>query len=190
MEADWEVEIGGDALVIDAGWPGFVDLRLAPARAAELSETHSLPVLARTLIRLNAPSSPVWTTKCDVWPLAEFDSDELDAPQETALHAIACYIDLLPITSGQWPSAPQAVEWCKALCVRLRALPLRSCRVDLVLRAAILAPGRTGLGITAYLAACGSTPNNAADTLQAALAIFVDAVAPEAPPAQTASKLQ
>ena len=32
MEADWEVEIGGGAPVIDALWPGFVDLRAARAR--------------------------------------------------------------------------------------------------------------------------------------------------------------
>jgi hypothetical protein len=30
MEADWEFEVGGDAPVIDALWPGFVDLRLSP----------------------------------------------------------------------------------------------------------------------------------------------------------------
>ncbi len=30
MEADWEFEVGGDAPVIEAHWPGFVDLRQNP----------------------------------------------------------------------------------------------------------------------------------------------------------------
>jgi hypothetical protein len=38
MEADWEFEVGGDAPVIEAPWPGFVDLRLHPERAWQLSE--------------------------------------------------------------------------------------------------------------------------------------------------------
>ena len=40
MEADWEIEIGGDAPVIEAHWFGFVDLRIEPSRANELPETR------------------------------------------------------------------------------------------------------------------------------------------------------
>jgi hypothetical protein len=39
LEADWEFEVGGDAPVIDALWPGFVDLRL-PSRP-EIARTQS-----------------------------------------------------------------------------------------------------------------------------------------------------
>ena len=38
MEADWEVEVGGGAPVIEADWPGFVDLRGEPERVNEMEE--------------------------------------------------------------------------------------------------------------------------------------------------------
>jgi hypothetical protein len=51
MEADWEFEVGPDAAglaapVIDALWPGFVDLRRAPELAWHLPEAAQLPALA------------------------------------------------------------------------------------------------------------------------------------------------
>ena len=55
MEADWEVEIGGGAPVIDACWEGFVDLRETPNEAFHFSEAQQLIVLAEVLKTLNAP---------------------------------------------------------------------------------------------------------------------------------------
>ncbi len=47
MEADWEVEIGGEdgdsAPIIDALWPGFIDLRRFPDRVAEITEAAGFP---------------------------------------------------------------------------------------------------------------------------------------------------
>ena len=106
MEADWEVEIGGGAPIIDACWPGLIHLQSAPKRAAELPEAADLPGLAEALVRLNGSRSPVWTSKCDVWPVldaTDIDAGELDAPQEEATFAWACYIDLVPL-NGSWPS--------------------------------------------------------------------------------------
>ena len=123
MEADWEVEIGGDAPVIDACWDGFVDLRLDPRtdssplpdtylkRAQGLAESANLPGLSEALVQLNGLHSPAWTSKCDVWPIldtADIDADELDAPQEDATFAWACYIDLVPHNKSR-PS-PDATE--------------------------------------------------------------------------------
>src|SRR5208337_4431139 len=98
MEADWEFEVGGNAPVIETHWPGFVDLRQNPERARQLPEAAQLPGLAEVLAKLNAVDSPVWTSKCDVWPHLEpdeFDPDELDAPPGCS-YAMGCYIDLLP----------------------------------------------------------------------------------------------
>jgi hypothetical protein len=120
MEADWEVQIGGDSPIIDACWAGFIDLRSSPEMdpgeqtegllrtARELAETVDLPRLAEALIRLNASHSPVWTSKCDVWTVeaADLDPDELDSPADEATQAWACYIDLLPL-NGVWPSCPE-----------------------------------------------------------------------------------
>src|SRR5579864_2734004 len=108
MEADWEIEIGNEAPVIDAGWEGFVDLRTAPERAVAFAETKDFPALAETLVRLNAPSSPIWTSKSDLWKPDSFDADELDGPAEAGNYALACYIDLLPRDDRQWPVPAEA----------------------------------------------------------------------------------
>jgi hypothetical protein len=180
MEADWEVEIGGQAPIIQAHWAGFIDLRLAPERAQQLPEAAQLPALADTLIRLNASSSPVWTSKCDVWHPDTFDPDELDAPPGQGKCAIACYIDLLPRagpgSDQPWPDPEHAVVVCKTLCARLRDVALRCCRADLIVRHASIAPGLVDLGVTAYFTACGLTPAAAAGGLASALAVFADSL--------------
>src|SRR5208283_894703 len=105
MEADWEIELGGESLVIEAQGPGFVDLRPHPERASQLPEAAALPALAQALEVLNAATSPVWTSKCDVWPvvdMAGFDPDELDAPPGLAAHAMGGYLDLLPRNERKW----------------------------------------------------------------------------------------
>jgi hypothetical protein len=179
MEADWEFETGGEAPVIDAAWAGFVDLRLDPERARELAETEQFPALGAVLTNLNGASSPVWTSKCDVWPLVDaagWDADELDAPSERATHAMGSYIDLLPANGQHWTAPEMAADACKRLCSRIHSVPLRCCRVDLVIRRAIVAPERMELGITAYLTACGASAAEAAQALGAALDAFADAV--------------
>jgi len=179
MEADWEFEVGGDAPVIDACWPGFVDLRLSPERARELSEATQLPGLARALQALNGTGSPVWTSKCDLWASSEpqgFDSDELDAPPGCSAHVVACYIDLLPRTDLQWSLPHLAEGACRQLCSLLGAVPLRCCRVDLVVRTAFVNQGRIDLGITAYVTACGATLAEAKGALESALAAFAHAL--------------
>jgi hypothetical protein len=176
MEADWEVEIGGQAPVIQAHWTGFIDLRLAPERARQLPEAAQFAALADTLIRLNAPSSPVWTSKCDVWQPDAFDPDELDAPPGERNCAIACYLDLLPRADQPWPRPEDAIAACKMLCVRLRNVALRCCRADLVVRRASIEPGLLNLGVTAYVTACGSTSADAAATLASALAAVAESL--------------
>jgi hypothetical protein len=178
VQADWEFEVGGDAPVIDAHWPGLVDLRLAPERAIEIQEAKDFAALGPALEQLNAPASPVWTSKCDFFPQlepGEFDPDELDAPPGSAACASACYIDMLPL-GGQWSAAADAADACKHICGLLGVIALRCCRVDLLVRRAVIAPGSVDLGITAYLTACGATPVDGTMTLGAALAAFADAV--------------
>jgi hypothetical protein len=179
MEADWEFEIGVDAPVIDTCWPGLIDLRQHPERICELAEAVQSPPLAEALIKLNSSASPVGTSKCDLWPIldpAEFDADEMDAAQQAALQAVACYIDLLFHGEAQWSAPDQAEAACKRLVAQLRAIPLRGCRVDLVIRRALLAPGQESLGATAYLTACGPSLSQAEAVLGTALAAFADSV--------------
>jgi hypothetical protein len=189
MEADWEIEIGVDAPLIEARWPGFVDLAHHPEKARDLAETLQFQELAAALIRLNGSDSPVWTTKCDLWAAPDFDPDEMDAPHMKCLLAVACYIDLLPRDPALWLIPDNAVQWCKKLCARVRCLPLRSCRADLVVRGLVGNTDGCEVGVTTYLSACSVTEAEAQTRLASALAIFADAVAAEAA-AAVSSKLQ
>jgi hypothetical protein len=176
MEADWEIEVGGDALVIEAQWEGFVDLRRFPDRVGVLPEAQDLQGLTEVLIRLNAPESRVWTSKCDVWTISEFDPLEFDAPPDVPLQAFACYLDVLPGNEGQgWGSPDAAISLCREICDRLRAISIRCCRVDLVVRRALIA-GQGALGTTAYVSACGASLSDAKAVLEQALRVFAEVV--------------
>ena len=191
MESDWEIEIGETAPVIDASWAGFEDLRLSPQRASTLPEAQQQPGLAEALVWLNAGTSPVWTSKCDVWQLEEWDADELDAPSGSAREGVACYIDLLPGQDEYWGDVARAEAWCKGVCGSIRSLAVRSCRVDLVIRRALISQdGRNRIGVTAYLSACGPDRDTANAALQTALGAFAGAIAPPPSAAEQASKLQ
>jgi hypothetical protein len=179
MECDWEVEIGAGAPVIDAAWPGFVDLRQEPMRVHQLSEVGQFPALASVLIKLNTSQSPVSTSKCDFWPALpseDFNADELDAVAGCSNVAAACYMDLLPGPDRSWTSTRIVETLCKPWCGRLRAAPLRCCRADFVVRAAITEYPALGLGITAYITACGATASEAKAVLGSALATLADAL--------------
>lgn len=179
MEADWEFEVGGDAPVIEACWPGFVDLRLAPERACELPEAAELPALAASLQTLNGNGSPVWTSKCDLWSALEpngFDPDELDAVPSCSAHVTSCYVDLLARSDQQWSNPHLIQAACKRVCSLLGSVALRCCRVDLVVRNALVTPDRMELGITAYVTACGATMASARNVLESALAALAHAL--------------
>ena len=179
MQADWEFELGGDAAVIEAFWAGFVNLRRNPELAAELPEAVPLPALAAALRRLNSAGSPFWTSKCDYFPAlldGEFDRVELDALPEDSHHGVGCYIDLLPAGEQRWSGHETAGAECERICGRIRPIPLRGCRVDLVIRHASGLSEELGFGVTAYITACGPTPQYASCILTHALVVLADSV--------------
>jgi hypothetical protein len=175
MEADWEVEVGGGAPVIEALWPGFVDLRRNPERIGEIQEAAAFPALAGLLRSLNGAGSPVWTAKCDLW--------------EPEANELACYVDLLPVAGVVFAQWEQAEAFCRELAARLAPVPLPECRVDLVVRQAI-AGDTEGFGVTATLSATGEDQAGAAEVLTAVLVAFAGAVPPAAAAGKAASKLQ
>lgn len=173
MLVDWEVEVGGDVQVIDAAWPGFVDLRKSPELVREMEECRAWPELVDPLQRLNAVGSPVWTTKCDAWRMLNFaaeDGDEYDAGPEDVC-AVACYIDLLA-----WPGVRQAEDFCRGMKGKLGLVTERGSRVEFVVRRARLAEGEEGIGISAYTAGCGVNVDEARARLGCALAAWVNCV--------------
>lgn len=193
MEADWEVEIGPGAPVIDLDWPGKLDLCAHPERAFTLPETRHLASLAPALQDLNRPATGLATSKCDVWNLESFDPDEMDAPSD-ATCGQACYIDLAPRSPASWPTHEAAAAWSRELCLRLRATSLRSCRIDLVVRGAATPPEAHETlpthAVTVYLSACGSTPERATAGLAAALNALVAAILQDASAKPPKQKLQ
>jgi len=187
MEADWEVEIGPESPIIDASWPGFIDLRRAPHRIHEIEEVSRFPQLAKALVRLNGSCpnedaiaidnaiSGIWTSKCDVWTLDQCDPYEMDATVEEATTGLACYLDLLPRHELVFTEVSAAQAWARTVVARLMLSEIRCCRADLIIRSAI-ARQTEGFGITAYLSACGREPDFAAQTLDTALNALADAV--------------
>jgi hypothetical protein len=179
MEADWEVEIGGSAPVIEADWSGFVELHNHPECIGKIVEAATFPALASLLLVLNAPESPVWTAKCNLWE-----------PESAAL---AAYIDILPregIVFGDWQ---QAEAICREYVGRLEALALpeceSDCRIDLVIRQAH-ASGAEGFGITAYLSTKGAAREESRTAMAVLMAGFANALPRRKPPETTGSKLQ
>ncbi|MGC1463068.1 MAG: hypothetical protein WA802_12770 [Terracidiphilus sp.] len=179
MEADWEVEIGGGAPVIEALWPGFVDLRAAPERIVEITEAAAFSPLAGLLLALNGPGSPVWTSKCDHW--------------EPEPRTVAIYIDMLPREGAVFAEWDQAEVFCREYVGRLQMVVLPetepACTISLVIRQAIAGKAE-GFGITAYLSAKGSDRTEASAGLAKIAAAFAGALPALNSPAAWGSKLQ
>jgi hypothetical protein len=188
LEADWEFELGNDAPLIDAHWPGFVDLRAQPELADQIVEADQVMGLKSALLALNQARSPVWTSKCDVWPVYELDPDELDAPSDAAMVGMACYIDLLPKNAEDWASPDSLERACRTLCGGLRAAALRGCRVDLVVRTARVVPDEYTLGMTVYVVGCGPTQAAAKERLSLALTAFAESALAAWPRNETPSQ--
>jgi hypothetical protein len=182
VEADWEVEIGGGAPVIETLWPGFVDLRSDAGRGGEIgamiAEAAAFAPLGDLLRALNGRESPVWTSKCDLWE-----------PEPAGL---AIYIDMLPREGTVFAEWRQGEEFCRKVVARLEAIALEACgpdcRIDLVIRQAI-AGGAEGFGITAYLSTTAGG-GSAAAAMAAMMAGFLDALCADRAGAASAGALR
>src|SRR5258707_14120934 len=78
MLSEWSVECSADDPVLvvprsdPSDWTGkrrFIDLRENPYDLDHLPEAEQYPPLMHALRALNAAWSPVFTAKCDAWPL-------------------------------------------------------------------------------------------------------------------------
>jgi hypothetical protein len=85
MLSEWSAECSADDPVLVVPWSDpsdstgnrrFIDLRENPYDLDHLPEAEHFPPLMHALRALNATRSPVFTAKCDAWPL---DIEELDA---------------------------------------------------------------------------------------------------------------
>jgi hypothetical protein len=173
MEADWEVEVGGGAPVVEARWTGFVDLRGNPERITEIAEAAAFPALGSLLLSLNKAESPVWTAKCDLWePELEALGGDTDAGVNAAL---ACYVDVLPRDGEVFTTLEQAEEFCRNWVGRLHGASALRGRVDLIVRQAF-ANEVEGFGVCAYLTGAGADRAAAARALEVALDMLAGAI--------------
>lgn len=156
MEADWAVEVGGDAARIEVEWAGFVDLRRDAADLERIAEAREHPALRRMLASFNEAGSPVFTSKCDVWPLAEgaIDPLEFDCTAEEARAGVASYVDVIARSGETFRSFAAHEDWVRRVASALRGDGNRRGRVDLVVRGARAGEGE-GFGVTLYAAGCG-----------------------------------
>jgi hypothetical protein len=183
MEADWSVEIGAGLATIDVPWSGFVDISgVAGVQiGARVSEAAALPALAAALGRLNAAASPVFTSKCDTWPLdpLEIDRYEFDAEPGSSACGEACYIDVLARDAQVFASFTLHEVWVRAFASALSLVPLRPARAEMVLRAATL-DGHPGFAVTLYAFGCGAEPGaarlNSIAALEAAVAATISTI--------------
>lgn len=162
MECDWAVEVGAGLPVIDASWDGFVDLRANPSAANTLDEAVKHPALREALLRLNAPDSPHFTSKCDAWTLAEgeIDPDEFGTEPKNAATGFASYVDVLAHDTKNFTSFPFHEGFAREVTSRLGRLEVQGGRIDIVVRAAFF-KGQDGYGFTLYSAGCGSSESAA-----------------------------
>src|SRR5215472_1409517 len=192
MLAESSAECGPDDPVLVVPWSDpenaasrFIDLRDNPYDLDHLPEAAAHPPLLHALRSLNAQRSPVFTAKCDAWPVALNDNaDNSYAESELAylhlnLHqtaeetpaAFASYIDLLSRDRTTFASRHRHEQLLDRITHRAASLNHPYAMLELVLRPALLdiTVPQEGYSISLYIKALGHDPQAAQDHWAAAL---------------------
>ncbi len=133
MLAEWSAECSTEDPVLVVPWKDpdgtatFVDLRANPYDFDAIPEAEHHPPLMQALRALNATRSPVFTAKCDAWPLQSEELEHLqlnlDVERAEAPAGFASYIDLVARERSLFTSFHQHEQMLRRL-TRLAA-PLR-----------------------------------------------------------------
>jgi len=166
MLSEWSVECGHDDPVLVVPWSDpdepsrhFIDLRENPYDLDWLEEASQHPALLHALRALNAPRSPVFTAKCDVWPLAMEDLDslrlELDLIPEDSPVGIGSYIDLIWRERSIFASLHQHEQLLHRITRLAAPLEHPYAKLECTLRPALIdfSGPQEGFAITFYLKA-------------------------------------
>ena len=190
MLSDWSVECAQDDPVLVVPWssdpqhsasgPHFVDLRENPYDLDHLPEAEQHPPLMQALRALNAPRSPVFTAKCDAWPmdddelaaiLPELDLSNLEFPA-----GFTSYIDLIFRDRPLFVSLPSQQQRLTRLARLLDPLPHPHAAVECVLRPALvdaigpaISGAAEGFAVSLYVKAVGPDPGDAYESWSRAL---------------------
>lgn len=186
MVFDWSAECSADDPVLVVPWSDpddparrFIDLRENPYDLDEIAEAAERPALMHALRALNAPRSPVFTAKCDAWPL---DADELGQVQLTLDHAaveapvgFGSYIDLLWRERSIFVSVHRQEQLLDRLARLAEPLHQPYALAECVIRPALvdLDSPQEGFAISLYIKALGHNEEAAEENWAAALAAIV-----------------
>ncbi len=192
QEADWELELGSGAPVIDGAWPGLLTCASFRTAVQRSKKTRLLPALGDALIRLNAHSSPVWTAKCDVWIVQEpIDPYELDctaaehSSDDRLLHRSA---------AAERPAVERSAASCQPTARRFANVcePYRCAVAVQTWSCAELISHQMSaiLALRHISPVAGESEDGARQQLAMVLAAFADTLLPVAAPTRTVSPLQ
>jgi hypothetical protein len=183
MFSEWTVECGADDPVLVVPWSDpndptrhFVDLRENPYDLDWIEEASQHPALLHALRALNAPRSPVFTAKCDVWRMTAEELEplrfELDVLPEDAPVGIASYIDLVWRERSIFVSFHQHEQLLHRLTRLAAPLDHSYAVIECTLRPALvdLTGPQEGFAISLYVKAVGHDDAAAEERWGAALA--------------------
>jgi hypothetical protein len=184
MLSEWSAECAADDPVLVVPWSDpsdlsgnrrFVDLRENPYDLDHLPEAEQHPPLMHALRALNAARSPVFTAKCDAWPL---DADaleqlrlELDATADDAPAGFGCYIDILWRERSIFTSYHQQEQMLHRLSRHATLLHQPYAMLDCVIRPALvdITGPQEGFAVSLYIKALGHDARTAEENWASAL---------------------
>jgi hypothetical protein len=187
MLSEWSAECSADDPVLVVPWSDptdstgnrrFVDLRETPYDLDHLPEAEHYPPLMHALRALNATRSPVFTAKCDAWPLAPDELDalrvNLDIAADESPKGFGSYIDILWRERSLFASFHLQEQMLHRLIRHAAPLEHPYAMLDCILRPAMidLTGPQEGFAVSLYIKAIG----HEAQTAQQNWASALDAV--------------
>jgi len=185
MLAEWSVECSAEDPVLVVPWKDpaspaeFIDLRANPYDLHRIPEAEQHQPLMQALRALNATRSPVFTAKCDAWPLTPDELEHLrlnlDIDPASSSAGFASYIDLIWRERYLFTSFPQQEQLHRRLTRHAAALDHPSAALDCILRPALvdLDSPQEGYALSLYVKALGPDAQSAWQEWAAALAAAV-----------------
>jgi hypothetical protein len=185
MLSEWSVECSADDPVLVVPWSDpsdstgnrrFVDLRENPYDLDHLPEAERYPALMHALRALNAARSPVFTAKCDAWPL---DREELDALRvnldlgaDEGPAGFGSYIDMLWRERSLFASFHLQEQMLHRLTRHAAPLEHPYAMLDCTIRPAMIdltGPPQEGFAVSLYIKAVGHDGQTAQENWASAL---------------------
>jgi len=181
MLAEWSAECSADDPILIVPWHdpssglAFVDLRASPYDLDSIPEADRHPPLMQALRALNSARSPVFTAKCDAWPLGPDELESLrlnlDLGPNDASAGFSSYIDLIARDRSLFASFPRQEQLLRRVTRLAAPLDHPSAALDCVLRPALLEleDTRQGYAVSLYVKALAADTRAAYRNWSAAL---------------------